>query len=107
MHIRDVLQTDLPIIQAPMAGSQGSALAIACANAGALGSMPAALVSPDVLRDELAAIRAATSQPINVNFFCHRPPVVRPEREAAWRALLAPYYTELGLDLGAIQPGPT
>ncbi|HUQ79895.1 MAG TPA: nitronate monooxygenase [Gemmatimonadaceae bacterium] len=107
MHIRDVLGSELPIIQAPMAGAQGSALAIAACGAGALGSMPAALVAPDVLRDELTTIRAATSQPYNVNFFCHSLPVVRPEREAAWRTLLAPYYAELGLDPDAIHSGPT
>ena len=107
MHIHEVLGSELPIVQAPMAGVQGSALAIAACGAGALGSMPAALVSPDTLRDELAAIRTATSQSLNVNFFCYTPPVVRPERETAWRALLAPYYAELGLDVDAIAAGPT
>ena len=36
--------------------------------------------------------------PYNVNFFCHTPPAPDAEREAAWRATLAPYYEELGLD---------
>ncbi len=92
----------LPIIQAPMAGVQGSALAIAVSNAGGLGSLPCAMLTPDALRAELAAIRAGTDRPVNVNFFCHTPPIPDPDREAAWRALLAPYYAELKLD-----PGPT
>jgi len=43
-------------------------------------------------------MRRSMSRPINVNFFCHTPPISDPERERAWRALLRPYYLELGLD---------
>ena len=50
------------------------------------------------MRDELAAIRAADREPFNVNFFCHTPPAPDAEREAAWRAALAPYYEEYGID---------
>lgn len=94
----------LPVIQAPMAGSQGHALAAAVCNAGGLGSLPAALLSPEQLESELRSLRAATSHPFNVNFFCHVPPQPEPARERAWRELLAPYYAELGLDAGTI-PG--
>ncbi|MGH8187839.1 MAG: NAD(P)H-dependent flavin oxidoreductase [Steroidobacteraceae bacterium] len=98
---------DLPIIQAPMAGVQGSALAVAVSNAGGLGSLPCALLTIDAIRRELAAIRAHTARPFNVNFFCHAPPHHSVEREAAWRAALAPYYAELGIDQDAspAQPG--
>ncbi len=96
----------LPIIQAPMAGSQGSALAIAVCEAGGLGSLPAAMLSPDSMRAELDVIHAATSRPFNVNFFCHAEPTADAAREAAWRATLAPYYRELGLDVDAIPAGP-
>lgn len=95
-----------PVIQAPMAGAQGHALAAAVTNAGGLGSLPAALLEPVALRDELRALTAATSGPVAVNFFCHTPPVPDVEREARWRALLAPYYVEFGLDAAAIPPGP-
>jgi len=87
----------LPIIQAPMAGVQGSALAVAVSNAGGLGSLPCAVLSPEALRKELTVIRAQTVKPFNVNFFCHAPPTPSAEREAAWRATLAPYYEEFGL----------
>lgn len=90
--------TDLPVIQAPMAGSQGSALAIAVSAAGGLGSLPCALLTPDAIRAELSAITSATSKPYNVNFFVHREPAVDQARETAWRAILAPYYRELGVD---------
>jgi len=97
---------ELPIIQAPMAGVQGSALAIAVSNAGGLGSLPCALLSVDAMRAELAAIRAGTVKPFNVNFFCHRPPVPDQARETAWRERLRPYYDELGVDISRVPAGP-
>lgn len=104
---RELFGTDLPIIQAPMAGVQGSALAIAVSNAGGLGSLPCAMLGLDTLRAELAAIRSQTSCPFNVNFFCHPLPRTDAGRERRWRAALAPYYAELGLDPEAISPAPT
>ena len=105
-RIRDLLGTDLPIIQAPMAGVQGSALAIAVSNAGGLGSLPCAMLSLDTLRAELTAVTSGTSQPYNVNFFCHTPPEPDAEREVAWRNLLRPYYDEFGIDISTVPAGP-
>jgi nitronate monooxygenase len=98
--------TDLPIVQAPMAGVQGSALALAVAKAGGLGSLPTAMFDVPALRAELAALRAQVPGPLNVNFFCHEPPSPNAAREAAWRALLAPYYAEHGIDPATIAAGP-
>ncbi|TFW31902.1 NAD(P)H-dependent flavin oxidoreductase [Massilia horti] len=106
MDIRQLLGISLPIIQAPMAGAQGSALAIAVSNAGGLGSLPCAMLTPDAMRQELAAIRAQTDKPFNVNFFCHEPPQADAEREAAWRRALAPYYAQFGIDPATIPAGP-
>ncbi|RPH63612.1 MAG: nitronate monooxygenase, partial [Burkholderiales bacterium] len=106
MSLRRLLGIDLPIIQAPMAGVQGSALAVAVSNAGGLGSLPCAMLSLETLRDELGAIRAGTNRPFNVNFFCHASPEPSPERESAWRAALSPYYRELGVDMATIPTGP-
>ncbi len=106
MNLQQLLGTELPIIQAPMAGVQASALAIAVSNAGALGSLPCAMLSLDGLRQELAAVRAQTDKPFNVNFFCHTPPEPDAQREAAWRSTLAPYYGEYGIDPNTIAPGP-
>jgi nitronate monooxygenase len=105
MTLQSLLGVELPIIQAPMAGVQGSALAVAVSSAGGLGSLPGAILSPDALRQELAAIRAQTVKQFNVNFFCHAPPSPNAEREAAWRARLAPYYEELGVDVSTIAAG--
>ena len=89
-----------------MAGVQGSALAVAVSNAGGLGSLPCAMLSLDTMRNELAAIKAQTGRPFNVNFFCHVPPTPSAEREAVWRATLAPYYKEFGIDADTIPVGP-
>ena len=102
--LKALLGTELPMIQAPMAGVQGSALALAVSGAGALGSLPAAMLTPDQLRSELTVL-AASGRPYNVNFFCHTPPQADPAREAIWRAALAPFYAEAGLDLGAVSAG--
>ena len=106
MTLRRLFGIELPIIQAPMAGVQGSALAAAVSNAGGLGSLPCAMLSLDALRAELVALRAKTHRPFNVNLLCHRPPAPSAQREAAWRAALQPYYREFGIDAASIPEGP-
>jgi nitronate monooxygenase len=105
MNLQSLVGVELPVIQAPMAGVQGGALAVAVSNAGGLGSLPCAMLGPDALRNELTAIRAQTAKPFNVNFFCHPPPDRSAAREAAWRAKLAPYYAEAGIDGSTIAEG--
>ena len=107
MALHPLFSTRLPVIQAPMAGVQGSALAIAVSNAGGLGSLPCAMLGADGLRKELMAIKAQTDRPYNVNFFCHVPTPVDAQREAAWKASLAPFYKALGIDMGDAAPGPS
>src|SRR5687768_8327706 len=102
MSLQQLFGVELPIIQAPMAGAQGHALAVAVANAGGLGSLPCAMLSPDGIRQELGMVKAQTDKPFNVNFFCHLPPVPDAGREAKWRATLAPYYQEYGIDAATI-----
>lgn len=101
-----LLGTELPILQAPLAGAQDSALAIAVSGSGGLGSLPAGLLDLHGLRANLQAIRDAGIGAYNVNFFSHPPPDRDPEREAAWRAALAPYYDELEVDPASISSDP-
>jgi nitronate monooxygenase len=105
MSLKTLLGIDLPIIQAPMAGVQGSALAVAVSNAGGLGSLPCAMLGLDVMRKELTAVAAQTTKPFNVNFFCHAHPAPDVAREMAWRAVLLPYFEEFGIDLNAVPAG--
>jgi nitronate monooxygenase len=92
------LPSRLPIIQAPMAGSQGVELCAAVCEAGGLGSLPTAMLAPPELRDQIAEIRRRTRAPFNVNFFCHVPPRPDPERQRRWLAELKPDYAEAALD---------
>jgi nitronate monooxygenase len=106
MSLQEFLGIELPVIQAPMAGVQGSALAIAVSNAGGLGSLPCAMLNAEAMRKELATIQAQTTKPYNVNFFCHQPPTPDPERETTWRSALAPYYKAFAIDAATIPAGP-
>jgi nitronate monooxygenase len=100
------LPSKIPLIQAPMASAQGPELAIAVCRAGGLGSLPAAMLTPDRLREHIATVRNATDAPFNVNFFCHGEPTPDAEIEARWRKRLAPYYAEAGIDLASVPAGP-
>ncbi|WLG82412.1 nitronate monooxygenase [Pseudomonas cucumis] len=103
-RILDLFRIELPIIQAPLAGATTSAMVIAASNAGGLGSMPAAMLSIEQLREELKTIRQHTQRPFNVNFFCHQPPPPDEQRARDWKNLLEPYYRELGVDFDAPTP---
>ena len=103
--LTDLLGVEHALVQAPMAGVQGSGLAVAVSNAGALGSLPCAMLDAARLRAELDAIRAGTTKSYNVNFFVHAPPVANAAIEARWRERLAPYYAELGVDVASIPLG--
>jgi nitronate monooxygenase len=106
-RVQNLLGIDAPILLAPMAGAAASELAIAVADAGGLGSLPCAMLTADQVRSELGKFRQRTSRPINLNFFCHEPPKVELQREAAWRERLASYYLELGLDPDLPVPSST
>jgi nitronate monooxygenase len=106
MTLQQLLGIEYPIIQAPMAGVQLSALTIAVSNAGGLGSLPCAMLAPDAIRSELKSIAAGTTRPYNINFFCHAPPSPDAPREATWRRRLAPYFAEFGIDPAGIPSGP-
>lgn len=96
---------EVPILLAPMAGAAGSALAIAVGKAGGLPSLPCAMLSHQQIHEEVALIRAGTHAPLNLNFFSHQNPDANPAADKAWKALLKPYYAELGADFDA--PTPT
>src|SRR5437016_14484899 len=91
-RLLDLLPIEVPIVQAPMAGSSGAQLAAAVSSAGGLGSVPCAMLNPEQIRAATAQVRANTERPLNLNFFCHVPPHVDPAKERAWQARLTPYY---------------
>ena len=104
-RLQDLFGIEHPILLAPMAGAIDVTLAVAVAQAGGLGSLPAALLDAAKLRDQVVAFRAeAPGKPVNLNFFSHTPPVPSNAREHAWREALKPYYVEFGIDPNAPVP---
>src|ERR1051325_4972294 len=97
-RLLDLLRTEFPIVQAPMAGVMDAELVIAAAQGGALGSLPCAMLPPEKAREQINIIRQRVSAAVNMNFFCHTPVDADPLREAGWRARLASYYSEFGVD---------
>lgn len=100
MGLHSIIDMQVPVIQAPMAGVQDEALALAVSAAGGLGSMPCALLSADQLENALAQF-AASPRPINLNFFCHAMAEPDPTAEQRWREALAPYYREFDMEMPA------
>ena len=101
-RLLDLFGIEHPIVQAPMAIASDVALAVAVAEAGGLGSLPAGAINAETLRVHVAAFRErAPGKPVNANFFTHRPPTPNNAREAAWREALKPYYVEYGIDPSA------
>jgi nitronate monooxygenase len=97
-RVLELFGVELPIIQAPMANATAIDMAVAVAEAGALGSYPCAALSDEKIAEGVATIRARTKKPINLNFFCHQVAPADAERDAAWLNRLAPYYAELGAE---------
>jgi nitronate monooxygenase len=94
-RLLDLIGTQHPIVQAPMANAGGAELCIAAMQAGALGSLPCAMLSPEQVREQVAQVRGRASGPLNLNFFCHQMPAETDD--SAWRAVLKPYYQAFGL----------
>src|SRR4051812_11983058 len=103
-RLLDLLEIDIPIIQAPMAGSDSVALARSVSSTGALGSLACALLSPDAVREAVHTLRHEMTRPFNLNFFCHSMEVPDPGAMERWKTFLRPHYERLGIDIDAV-PG--
>jgi len=101
-RILDLLNLQIPIIQAPMAGSDSVALARAVSSAGALGSLGCALLSPDRIREAMRALRHEIARPFNLNFFCHTMDTPGADAIKKWKNVLRPHYAHFGLDIEAV-----
>lgn len=98
MSLCEMLGIKLPILQSPMAGVQGPRLAAAVSGAGGLGAIPAAAYSPETLSKALMELQAQSTQPYNLNFFCHSPPQEDIGPDSAWFRQLQPEYRQWGID---------
>ena len=94
----DLVGTEQPIVQAPMAGAAGVDLCVAAIEGGALGSLPCGMLSPEQVREQVADLRSRTKGRFALNFFSHSMP--GEVDDSAWRELLQPYYEEFGVEPG-------
>ncbi|MEM7257442.1 MAG: nitronate monooxygenase [Pseudomonadota bacterium] len=100
-----LFEIDIPVIQAPMAGVQDSALAVAVSTTGALGSLPCAMLSAQQIEAELATIQRATSKPVNINFFCHQPKPYDQRQADTWIEALMPHLQQYDIAPQSLTPG--
>ena len=96
-QVTELLGVEHPVLQAPMASMATPELAAAVSAAGALGGLGSAMLDGDELHAQVAAVRASTERPFQLNFFCHPPADVAAAEATAARAAIAPLYAELGL----------
>ena len=95
------LGLDHPIILAPMGGATTVELAAAACEAGALGFLASAYLTPEQIREESRQLKARTSRPFGNNLFIPQPsPTVRGNPRVALDHM-AGFHAELGL------PAPT
>lgn len=104
--LTQVLNIELPFIQAPMAGGYTTPeLVAAVSNAGALGSLALGYLSPDEIHQAITATRSKTTKPFAVNLFV--PEQTKPtSAEKIERARLAVQHacTELNMTVPTISP---
>ncbi|MFI5959232.1 nitronate monooxygenase [Cryptosporangium sp. NPDC051539] len=99
MDVPSLPQTELPIVQSPMAGGATTpALVAAVAGAGGLGFVAAGYLSASQLRDQIAAVRDRTSEPFGVNLFVPWRQV--PVSVEGYRRQIEPEAEKLGVALG-------
>jgi nitronate monooxygenase len=96
-RLTDLLKIDHPILQSPMAGAATPELAAAVSNAGGLGALGSAEMTPDQVRAAAANLRQRTNRPFNLNFFVGEAPVTDPAVLARTRDRLRPWFHRLGL----------
>lgn len=91
-----------PLVLAPMAGGPSTVeLASAAAQGGMVPFLAGAYITPARLRDDIAALRAMTSEPFGVNIFAPSPDTPSMQQDAlAYAALLAPWAASAGVELG-------
>lgn len=93
-----LLNVQLPLIQAPMAGVSTPTLAAAVSNAGGLGSLGIGASSVDQARQMIRDTAALTARPFNVNVFCHQRAPHDPARDTNWLQVMGPLFREFGAE---------
>jgi nitronate monooxygenase len=96
-----------PIIQAPLAGGGDTPdLVAAVCNAGALGFIGAAYLTPAQIAEAATTVRGKTKRPFGINLFAPLPAPKLPASADVAIARVAPYFQELGLPSPSLSAQP-
>ena len=79
-----LLDIELPIVQAPMAGASTPELVAAVSNAGGLGAHGVAMLSLEQMAADAERIRTMTNRSYMLSFFCHSDPGDTSAQERVW-----------------------
>ncbi|HEX4593059.1 MAG TPA: DUF561 domain-containing protein [Bryobacteraceae bacterium] len=101
-ELTERLGLDHPIILAPMGGATTVDLAVAASEAGALGFLASAYLTPAQIREESRQFKARTSRPFGNNLFIAQPPPETPADPAVALRHLARFHEELALPAPAL-----
>lgn len=96
-RITSLCNIRFPIVQAPMANISSPRLVASVSNAGGLGSLGAAYLTPDSLRSAIREIRTLTEAPFAVNLFAAQTAAKEDKKIAAAKHKLDPLLEELGI----------
>lgn len=83
-----------PIFLAPMAGITTPVLASRVSEAGGLGALGLGASDPFQAEAAIRATQQLTSQPFQVNFFCHRSAPLDPAKSRAWCEYLSAHFAQ-------------
>ena len=101
-RLLQLLNIAIPIIQAPMAGSDSVALARSVSSTGALGSLACALLTPDDIRESMRTLRDGLARPFNLNFFCHAMEAPDAAVLERWKNFLRTHFENWHLNIDAV-----
>jgi nitronate monooxygenase len=102
-----VLNFQHPIIQAPLAGGGDTPeLVAAVSNAGGLGFVGAAYLSPVQIAEVAHAVKSKTTRPFGINLFAPSAPATSSISPDIALQRVAPYFAELGLPAPSLPSGP-
>lgn len=107
-RLTEILGLEHPIIQAPMAGGGDTpALVAAVSEAGGIGFVGGAYLSPAQIEGAAGDIRSRTNRSFGVNLFAPQTVPEPPDDAARAVARVAPFHAELGLEPPVVpEPAP-
>ena len=103
----ETLKFQHPIIQAPLAGGGDTPeLVSAVSNAGGLGFIGAAYLSPEQIAQAARNVKSKTSRPFGINLFAPLAPASSSISPDVAIRRVAPYFSELGLPAPSLAASP-